>query len=177
MRTKFDPNEIIVHEDSAEIVLYDRYNQEKSRAIIDRDRVDDVINTKWYQRPDGYVAANNYRGQGYAYLHSVLLNKNGRPVYVDHHDGNRLNNRSYNLRIADYSQNGFNRGIGRLNKSGRVGVHWSKTNNKWCAMIRAYGYHKNLGYFDDFADAVRCREEAERKFFGDFKADDERVSR
>lgn len=177
MRTKFDPNEIITHSDYAEIVLYDRYNHEKARALIDIDNVDDVIGTRWYQRPDGYVAANNYKGQGYRYLHSVILDKGGRSVYVDHHDGNRLNNRSYNLRFADYSQNGFNKGIGRLNKSGRVGVHWSKTNKKWCAMIRAYGYHKNLGYFDNFDDAVKCREAAEHEYFREFKACEERVIR
>lgn len=177
MRTKFDPNEIILHADCAEIVLYDLHNQEKARAVIDYDAVKKVADAKWYQRPDGYVATNNYRGRGYTYLHSAILDKSTDSTYVDHRDGDRLNNRAHNLRIADYSQNGFNKRLGRRNKSGRVGVHWSKSNGKWCAMIKAYGYHKNLGYFDNFEDAVRCREAAEREYFGDFKADNERVSK
>ena len=65
MRTKFDPNEIILRDDRAEIVLYDVHNQEKARAIIDLEDVDAISSTKWYQRPDGYVATNNYRGDGY----------------------------------------------------------------------------------------------------------------
>lgn len=169
MRTKFDPNEIIIHSDHAEIVLYDRYNREKARAIIDADKVDDVINTKWYQRPDGYVAANNYKGQGYTYLHSVVLEKDSCGTYVDHRDRNRLNNKKSNLRIATPSQNGMNKCIRSNNTSGRVGVHWSTTNRRWCAMISDNGRHINLGYFDDFDDAVACREAAEREHFGEFK--------
>lgn len=169
MRTKFDPNEIIVHSDYAEIVLYDRHNQEKARAIIDVDRIDDVIDTKWYQRPDGYVAANNYRGRGYTYLHSVVLNKNDNSVYTDHRDRDRLNNRESNLRVATPSQNGMNKNVRSNNTSGRVGVHWSEGNQKWCAMICSHGRHINLGYFDDFDDAVTRREVAEREYFGEFK--------
>lgn len=52
MRTKFDPNEIIVHSDYAEIVLYDRYNYEKARATIDLEDINAISSTKWYQRPD-----------------------------------------------------------------------------------------------------------------------------
>lgn len=168
MRTKFDPNEVVVYDDYAEIVLYDRYNQEKSRAIIDSDDVYVVSSSKWYQRPDGYVATNNYRGMGYEYLHAVLLKKDGRELYVDHRDRNRLNNRKSNLRIATPSQNGMNKKIRSNNTSGRVGVHWSTSNNKWCAMICDNGRHTNLGYFDDFSDAVACREAAEKERFGEF---------
>lgn len=170
MRTKFDPNEIIIHADYAEIVLYDRYNYEKARATIDLEDVNTISSTKWYQRPDGYVATNNYHGKGYSYLHSVLLEKDGQDLYVDHRDRNRLNNRKTNLRIATPSQNGMNKNIRSNNTSGRVGVHWSASNNKWCAMICDNGKHTNLGYFDDFDDAVACREAAEQERFGEFRA-------
>ena len=56
MRNKFSKNEIILFDDHAEIVLYDKHNQEKARAIIDLENVDIVRPAKWYQRPDGYVA-------------------------------------------------------------------------------------------------------------------------
>ena len=169
MRTKFDPNEIILRDDYAEIVLYDKRNQEKARAIIDIEDIDTITSTKWYRRPDGYVATNNYRGEGYKYLHSVLLGKCGHDTYVDHRDRDRLNNRKTNLRIATPSQNGMNKNIRSNNTSGRIGVHWSASNNKWCAMICDNGQHTNLGYFDDFNDAVACREAAERERFGEFK--------
>lgn len=37
-------------------------------------------------------------------------------------------------------------------------------------MICNNGVHTNLGYFNDFDDAVACREIAERERFGEFRA-------
>ena len=45
-RTNKDPNEIIVHEDYAEIILYDKNCNEKDRALID---LDDVYKVKQYK--------------------------------------------------------------------------------------------------------------------------------
>ena len=178
MRTKFDNNEIIEYEDYAEIVLYDKQNMEKARTIIDLNCITDVVGTKWYQRKDGYVATSNYNGEGkYKYMHAVLLNKHGNGTYVDHKDGNRLNNLLENLRIATPSQNGMNKKIRSNNTSGRTGVHWSKQQGKWCVMISVNKNHMNLGYFDNFEDACRCRTAAEEKYFGEFRATKERVSR
>lgn len=73
-----------------EIILYDSKNNEKSRAKVDSECVSLVIGVKWYQRPDGYVATNNYRGNGYTYLHAVILGKlSDKSVYIDHKNSNR----------------------------------------------------------------------------------------
>ena len=159
-----------------EIILYDSKNNEKARAKIDSDCISLVIGVKWYQRPDGYVATNNYHGNGYTYLHAVILGKlSDKSVYVDHKDGNRLNNMRSNLRLATPSQNGMNKRIRSNNTSGRVGVHWSKDNEKWCAMIGVCGKHINLVYFDTLEEATACRENAETTYFGEFKAKESRV--
>lgn len=156
--------------------MYDKSNNEKARARIDSDCVTLVVGVKWYQRPDGYVATNNYRGNGYTYLHSVILDKFSiSPVYVDHKDGNRLNNTRSNLRLATPSQNGMNKRIRSNNTSGRVGVHWSKDNEKWCSMISINGKHINLGYSDSLEEAIARRSKAEKKYFGEFRAEESRV--
>jgi len=176
MRNKRDPNEIIICPDHAEIVLYDSKNFEKARALINLESVPIVIGTKWYQRPDGYVATNNYKSMGYSYLHAVLLGKgSGKSIYVDHRDGNRLNNTMANLRLATPSQNGMNKKIRSNNTSGRVGVHWSKTQNKWCAMICVKGKHVNLGYFHTIEEAIERRKKAETEMFGEFTPDERRL--
>lgn len=175
MRNKFSKNEIILFDDHAEIVLYDKHNQEKARAIIDLENVDIVRPAKWYQRPDGYVATNNYDGMGYCYLHTLLTGKIIDRKYCDHKDGNRLNNRYSNFRIANPPENGMNKRIRSNNTSGIVGVHWNKENEKWCAMICAYGQHINLGYFDKIEDAAACRKAAEKKYFGEYQADETRT--
>lgn len=143
--------------------------------MIDIECIPLVRGVKWYQRPDGYVAANNYRGNGYTYLHAVILGKPSEKKYVDHKDGNRLNNRRHNLRLATSAQNGMNKCIRSNNTSGRTGVHWSKGKEKWCAMICAGGRHINLGYFDEIDEAIRCRRDAEYKYFGEFKPNEQRV--
>ncbi len=171
-RNKFDKNEIIVDGNIAYIVLYNKNNEEVARTKIDAFNVELVSNIKWYLRPDGYVATNNYNGK-YKYLHKLICSNNNK-IYVDHKDRDRLNNTVENLRSADDSENGMNKGIRSNNTSGKVGVHWSRGNKKWCAMICVKGKHINLGYFDDYNEAVKCRIDAEHKYFKDFKVLNER---
>ena len=67
---------------------------------------------------------------------------------IDHIDGDSLNNRISNLRLASNSQNCQNSKRRSDNKSGYKGVSWDKINNKWVARIRIPGGgYKNLGRF------------------------------
>lgn len=63
-------------------------------------------------------------------------------------------NQSYNTRIKSH------------NTSGRTGVTWDKSRDKWVAQIGYMGKVIGLGRFDSFEDAVKAREEAELKYFG-----------
>lgn len=172
MRTKFDKNEIVIEENLSYIILYNNANQEKARTIIDSKNINKIRDYKWYLRPDGYVATNNYDGK-YAYLHNIVIGEN--ILYSDHIDRDRLNNTEGNLRYADGSENGANKGIRKNNISGKVGVHWSKQNNKWCAMIGYNHKHINIGYFDYFEDAVNARIEAEKEYFKEFRPINEMI--
>ena len=57
-RTRKDPNEIVIYEDHAEIVLYDNNCNETARALIDVEDVDLVKDYKWYLKNEGYVYSN-----------------------------------------------------------------------------------------------------------------------
>ena len=68
----------------------------------------------------------------------------GRRIGVrlkDHKDGNRLDNRESNLRVATHSQNMANQCIqtfpGKTSKY--KGVYWKKEKNKWAAQIKVKG--------------------------------------
>ena len=165
-RTNHDLNEIIEYNAYVKIVLYDIKNIECARAIIDKNNINKVKDYKWYLRSDGYVATNDYNGE-YAYLHHIILGDNYN-LYRDHKDRRRLNNLESNLRLADGAENGANKSISIRNTSGRVGVHWAKDQQKWCASISFRNKRKNLGYFDDFDEAIKIRENAEIKYFKDF---------
>lgn len=86
------------------------------------------------------------------------------PVGVDHIDGNTQNNRWRNLREASQSTNCRNSAMPRSNTSGHVGVYFIGSRNKWVAAVKIGGKFKNLGYFDDYEDAVAARRSANRQF-------------
>jgi hypothetical protein len=57
------------------------------------------------------------------------------PEFIDHIDGNRLNNRIENLRPATRSENQYNKKVKRETVSGVKGVTWRSDSNKWRAKI------------------------------------------
>lgn len=87
---------------------------------------------------------------------------------VDHINGDSLMNQRHNLRVATRLQNGKNRKIPRNNNSGTQGVFWYKTKGLWVARITVDYKCIHLGYFAEFADAVKARHDAELKYFGEF---------
>lgn len=71
-------------------------------------------------------------------------------IFIDHKDGNSLNNRYDNLREATLSQNAANSKKRSDNTSGLKGVSYDKINRKWVARVRVHnGPYKNLGRYDD----------------------------
>lgn len=85
-------------------------------------------------------------------------------VEIDHINGDPSDNCFANLRSVSKSENGRNKGIGRRNKSGVMGVIWCKTIGKWRATIRADNRQIHLGTFDDLSEAAKVRREAEARF-------------
>jgi len=105
----------------------------------------------------------------YLAIHRViyLLNYGYLPKFIDHIDGNPLNNNINNLRPATISTNGMNRKIGKNNKTGAKNVIWDTTTQKWRVQIY---YNKKVfrKYFKDFELAELVAIEAKHKFHKDF---------
>lgn len=72
---------------------------------------------------------------------------------IDHINGDPSDNRIENLRIANQSQNNWNRPIFRNNTTGFPGVTYEPSRNKYKAAIRIDGKPKNLGRFDSAEEA------------------------
>jgi len=87
---------------------------------------------------------------------------------IDHINGIKTDNRIKNLRLATNSQNGKNHGKNKNNTSGYQGVSWDKINNKWRALIKVDKKSICLGRHVLFEDAVKARQEAEEKYFGEW---------
>lgn len=154
-RNSRDPNEFILHEDCVEIKLFGgRPNFEYiTSTFIDLDDYEKVKNYKWSLAKDGY-AFNNKVGK----LHRFIY-PNKEEIYktnVDHIDQDKLNNRKSNLRPANKTQNGMNRGKPVNNTSGYKCIcHYE---NHSCYTVFICGKEKR--YTKSFSYKNCSREEA-----------------
>jgi hypothetical protein len=103
------------------------------------------------------------------FMHRVVLNMpENDKRFVDHINGNGLDNRSKNLRIASPSQNGGNSVISKNNKSGYKGVFWHKRQGAWMASIMKNRKTIRLGLFDTPKEAHDAYCAAALRLFGEF---------
>lgn len=105
------------------------------------------------------------RGLNNVLLHRVILDAPAG-VDVDHINGDGLDNRRANLRLATESENLRNQGKHKNNKSGYKGVHLYK--GKWVAQIQHHGRHHHLGVYDDPVEAARAYDKAANELHGTF---------
>ncbi|NDZ93318.1 HNH endonuclease [Streptomyces sp. SID6673] len=69
----------------------------------------------------------------------VLDRELHKDEFVDHINGDKLDNRRENLRLVSKAQNGWNRKPPRDNKSGYTGVHFDVCRSRWMAYINVNG--------------------------------------
>lgn len=161
-RTRNDANEIIEHDDYAEMILYNNKGEEVARTLIDLEYVDVVNDYKWRLNYHGYVV-NDKVGK----LHRFLMNP-GEDLVIDHINRNRLDNRICNLRACTLQENNMNKSIQCNNTSGIQGVSWDKNRNKWLVHITVNRKQIHLGYFNTIEEAAEARRQAEIEYFGEF---------
>lgn len=165
-RTVKDPNEIIIRDTYAEILLYNKYHEEIARSKVDIEDVDLVSQYKWGLNNSNYCRNGTHR----ILLHNLIMGTYDKNKFtVDHINRDRLDNRKQNLRLVDFSMNGFNKGKQSNNTSGHVGVSWDKQRQKWEAHIKINRKKKFLGYFNDINDAVKVRHDAEIEYYGELR--------
>ena len=75
-------------------------------------------------------------------------------MFIDHINGDGMDNRIANLRLAGYEINSQNkRTAQRNNKCGFLGVSWSSSSNAWRATIKHKGVRTHLGVFKTVEEA------------------------
>jgi hypothetical protein len=162
-RTSYDLNEIIIKDDFAEIVLYDKKCNEKGRTTIDLDNVDKVKDIRWTSTTDNYVVS--YNGGNPIYLHRFILDC---PIdkIIDHINHDTLNNRRCNLRVVSNAENLQNRkGVQSNNTSNILGVSFCTSRNKWQVDIQVFNKRIFGGYFNTKEEAAIKRKELEIKHY------------
>lgn len=123
-------------------------------ALVDDEDYEELNKYKWY--------ANKIRNTYYAMRHMsknhkkiILMHREvmdlSNKMFVDHIDGNGLNNCKSNLRAVTNRQNLQKQNIKKSSKY--VGVYLDKRTNKWKATIRINKKQTYLGCFNSELEA------------------------
>lgn len=123
-----------------------------AHALVDDDFAALAL-LKWYFDKDGYVRRSRYDSTSRS-LKNITLHREvmGQPDgLVDHKDGNKLDCRRTNLRVATHQANMQNRSpLSGRGSSRHRGVTWNASARKWQASGRA----RYLGLFDTEQEAA-----------------------
>lgn len=157
INTIYDKNEIIKHDDYAEIIVRNKQGAIKGKALIDLDDVDKCKRFKWGMYSNGYFYGNINKILRIR-LHRFVLSLDDWNINneVDHINRNRADNRKSNLRIVNRSDNNKNR-----NKSCSKAVNMNNDNvyfdKKRNCYYGRYNYQKityNTSYYKNRDDAL-----------------------
>lgn len=144
-------------------------------TLVDEEDYDYLIQWKWRLHSNGYAVRSIFLGRvnekpkiGLVYMHRALINPPGA-FQVDHINGDKLDNRRFNLRSVTPSQNCMNRRKRIDNTSGVIGVRWNKRLKGWESYIKLNGKNIYLGVSYQKENAIHIRKEAEKSYFKDFR--------
>lgn len=95
-------------------------------------------------------------------MHREIM-KTPKGLFVDHINGDELDNRRKNLRNCTMMKNTWNQKKKITNKSGFKGVHWRKDIKKWAAQVSGNKGKRHLGFFEDIKEAALAYDVAAKK--------------
>lgn len=144
------------------------YTDKNEEFYFDLSDFEMVKKYTWYKRNDsGYI----YNMKNRIYLHRFIMNCKDEEI-IDHINRNKLDNRKENLRVCTISKNNHNRGIGKNNTSGFIGVNVyyksKKKGNKYRAYIKIENKRIDLLSSYNKEECIKARLQAELKYFGEF---------
>lgn len=147
-------------------------------AIVDDEDYQHLTQWTWRTAGRNYEYAYRYTHTGSSKngtrkqisipMHREIM-KPPKDKQIDHINGNKLDNRKENLRLATNSQNHQNIGITAKNTSGYKGVRQVYKNTKWRnPKWRAECNGKYIGDFSTREEAARAYNEAAKQHHGEF---------
>ena len=136
-------------------------------ALVSPEDYDRVMTKRWFYGTS-YACLSRYKRGCAITLHRWLLDA-PEDMYVDHINGNRLDNQRNNLRICLPSENNFNQAKTSSPTSSKYkGVCWNKNKRRWQSNICCKGKRTQLGLFRDEINAALAYDRKAAVLFGEF---------
>lgn len=156
---------MITHERAIELFYYDGCDLRWIKQHCRKAKVGEIAGCVYRSNGKAYrkIGIDNKR---YVCHQIVWLHQKGEwpSMYIDHIDGNGLNNRIENLRLVTRAENQRNMKRRCHNKSGATGVWWCQERKRWCAYIFFNGKKVHLGRYTEISEAISARKQAEKEF-------------
>lgn len=152
------------------------------KTIIDAEDLPKLGKHVWYARVADnkaktikYYAAYSYHYKigdrkrcDPVFLHRLIIDA-PKGLFVDHINGNTLDNRKDNLRLCTVAQNCANQAKTSAKKTSIYkGVYFCKSDRKWRASIKHNRKQTSLGRFNSEIDAAKAYNNAALSLFGEF---------
>lgn len=143
-------------------------NTHAGKVLVDYEDYEKYRKTTFILNNKGYVINDTGKGdtRNVWLLHRDIMG-NPKGYVVDHINGDKLDNRKYNLRICTIAENVRN-SESRSGTSRYKGVHWDSSRNKWLASLKYQRENKFLGRFDSEEQAAIAYDNAAKLYFGEF---------
>lgn len=142
------------------------------KFIFDKDDFELIKQYTWFE-DNRYIKTNvkNVDTNRYSVikLHRLIMGVVDKNIFVDHINGDTLNNRKNNLRLVTEHQNAMNTKISKANRLGCKGVTQVKS-GKYVARIRYNNQGIHIGTFDTLEEAIEARRLKENELYGDFSS-------
>lgn len=171
----------LTHSDLVGIVEYNPETgiftwRHRGHDICSCSRSREAWNGNFAGKQAGSIGANGYMYTTFFNKHKVLLHslawfymkKIWPDKYIDHINGDRIDNRFNNLREATASQNAANAKIRTDNKSGHKNVFWNSQKQMWHVRLVAEKRPIHIGFFSDIDVAADAAKKARIKFHKDY---------
>jgi hypothetical protein len=161
-----DPNTYRIMGDYVEVDCYDNHGNISGTFICDIEDLHFVQEHIWRVTLKGtkpYIVTGNNKNYPITYFHRLVMNYTGE-LEIDHIDGNALNNRKSNLRLADRILQCRNLAPKCINKFGVRGISYDKKYNLYTVDFTIDKRRIYIKPFKTVEEAVYARYLLEQKY-------------
>jgi len=143
-------------------------------ALVDDDDFEALSKWKWHANKSkgNYYACRNSprvnKKRTSIKMHRQIMNVPNDGLFIDHINGNGLDNRRENLRLCTNAENTRNSRVSSSNTTGYRGVSLHGPTKKFRARIKSDDGTIYLGHFKTAIDAALAYDFAAKRFHGEF---------